>query len=151
MPQKRIYIENGIYMVTIKTYKNTKYFSADINSDNLLKVIFYCREKMPFKLYSFCVLPNHIHLLVQVCKQNNISDIVRHIKGRYSRLYGYDKVKIWQDSFYDRVIDNDNKFYNAVNYIETNPCKHNYVNDPNVWKWSSINYVLNECDVLEQG
>lgn len=49
-------------------------------------------------------------------------------------------VKIWQTSFYDHVIRNQNDFNNHANYIHYNPVKHGYVSKPQDWPWSSFFY-----------
>ncbi len=46
--------------------------------------------------------------------------------------------KIWQPSFHDHVIRDENDFNNHIEYIHYNPVKHGLVDDPGDWKWSSF-------------
>ena len=74
------------------------------------------------------IMPNHIHLLLQVNTDANgrsmiaptISTVVRLMKGTVSKQAGF---SVWQKGFYDHVIRNDNDYRDIWNYIEGNPSK----------------------------
>lgn len=74
------------------------------------------------------VMPNHIHLLLQINTDVNgrsmiaptISTVVRLMKGTVSKQAGF---AVWQKGFYDHVIRNDNDYLDIWNYIEGNPSK----------------------------
>ena len=74
------------------------------------------------------IMPNHIHLLLQIHTDANgrsmiaptISTVVRLMKGTVSKQAGF---AVWQKGFYDHVIRNDNDYRDIWNYIEGNPSK----------------------------
>ena len=74
------------------------------------------------------IMPNHIHLLLQINTDANgrsmiaptISTVVRLMKGAVSKQAG---VSVWQKGFYDHVIRNDDDYQDIWNYIEGNPGK----------------------------
>ena len=74
----------------------------------------------------FVIMPNHIHLLLQINTDVNgrsviaptISTVVRLMKGTVSRQAG---CAVWQKGFYDHVIRNDNDYQDIWNYIDGNP------------------------------
>ena len=74
------------------------------------------------------VMPNHIHLLLQINTDLNgrsmiaptISTVVRLMKGAVSKQAGF---SVWQKGFYDHVIRNENDYQEVWNYIEGNPGK----------------------------
>ena len=74
------------------------------------------------------IMPNHIHLLLQINTDVNgrsmiaptISTVVRLMKGSVSKQAGF---SVWQKGFYDHVIRNDNDYRDIWNYIEGNPSK----------------------------
>ena len=74
------------------------------------------------------IMPNHIHLLLQIHADANgrsmiaptISTVVRLMKGTVSKQAGF---AVWQKGFYDHVIRNDNDYRDIWNYIEGNPAK----------------------------
>lgn len=74
------------------------------------------------------IMPNHIHLLLQIHTDENgrsmiaptISTVVRLMKGMVSKQAGF---AVWQKGFYDHVIRNENDYQDIWNYIEGNPSK----------------------------
>ena len=77
---------------------------------------------------NFVVMPNHIHLLLQIHTDADgrsliaptISTVVRLMKGTVSKQAGF---SVWQKGFYDHVIRNDKDYQSIWNYIEGNPGK----------------------------
>ena len=77
---------------------------------------------------NFVIMPNHVHLLLQINTDVNgrsmiaptISTVVRLMKGTVSKQAGF---SVWQKGFYDHVIRNDNDYRDTWNYIEGNPSK----------------------------
>ena len=76
----------------------------------------------------YAVMPNHIHLLICIADEENgrpqvaptISRIIKQFKGVTSKRYGE---SLWQKSFYDHIIRDDNDFLRKWNYIDTNPAR----------------------------
>ena len=76
----------------------------------------------------YVVMPNHIHLLLQINTDTDgrsliaptISTVVRLMKGTVSKKAGF---PVWQKGFYDHVIRNEKDYREVWNYIEGNPGK----------------------------
>ena len=77
---------------------------------------------------NFVVMPNHIHLLLQIHTDADgrsliaptISTVVRLMKGTVSKQAGF---SVWQKGFDDHVIRNDKDYQSIWNYIQGNPGK----------------------------
>lgn len=64
MSQRRIYQDEYPYFVTTNT-RNRKPFFDDIRYAQLLhKIILEACKMKDFLVYAFCVMPDHLHLLV---------------------------------------------------------------------------------------
>jgi putative transposase len=84
----RYNLENYCHFVTTKTFQNSKIFSNDKAAELLIQTIFEVKEKLKFRLTAFAVMLDHLHFLMLVPdKRNTISDVMRHIKGRFARKY----------------------------------------------------------------
>lgn len=76
----------------------------------------------------FVIMPNHIHLLLQINTDADgrsmiaptVSTVVRLMKGTVSKQAGF---SVWQKGFYDHVIRNDHDYREIWNYIDGNPSK----------------------------
>ena len=155
----RFNLENYCHFITSKTYRSQKIFSKGKVADLLIQTLFEVKEKLNFRLIGFVVMPDHIHLMVVPDKRNSISDVMRHIKGRFSRRYNHfsrgmnspdygapnhragnlslPKPKVWQESFHDHVIRNRKEFDQRLNYLYNNPVKAKLVEKPEDYKYAS--------------
>jgi putative transposase len=155
----RFNLENSCHFVTSKTYRNARIFSNENSSELFIQTLFEVKEKFNFLVIAFVVMPDHIHLMLVPNERNTISDVMRHIKGRFSRRYNLlsrgmnspdyvipdhragnssvPETKVWQDSFYDHVIRNRKEFDERLNYLYNNPVKAKLVEKPDDYKYSS--------------
>lgn len=71
------------------------------------------------KLDEYIIMPNHIHLLLIVNKQNEItiSRIIKQYKMHVSKIIGY---SIWQKSFYEHIIRDEKEYWKIKKYIKDN-------------------------------
>ncbi len=84
-PQTRFYDKNYIYSITVTTYERFPYFKESILCDLWIEELQFCKELKNFKLFAFCLLPNHFHLLIQPSEKENISEIMKFFKENLSR------------------------------------------------------------------
>ena len=82
----------------------------------------------------YCIMPDHIHMILSINTDEDgrqiaaptVSTVVGHMKRWVSMQIGY---SIWQKSFIDRVIRNDQGYRAVWEYIENNPVKLDTAND----------------------
>ena len=88
------------------------------------------------KIDCFCIMPNHVHLLLsindetivdQIDKRSVISKVVGYIKMNATKeiCSKFGKQKIWQRGFYDHVIRNQQDYDEIAKYVQENPYKWN--------------------------
>ncbi|MCK5581390.1 MAG: transposase [Candidatus Omnitrophica bacterium] len=102
------------------------------------------KKKYEFKLYAYCLMTNHVHLLLETTSQGNISRIMQSITIAHIRYYNYKYQRcghVWQGRFMSPVVSSDEYFLTAMRYIEQNPLRANMVKNVDEYCWSS--YKLN--------
>ena len=82
--QKRYYSSNYTYFVTFCTKDSFPYFNENIFCDIFVDDLMLCKQLKQFKLYAFCLLPNHVHLLLKPGINFDISNIIHFIKKNVS-------------------------------------------------------------------
>jgi REP element-mobilizing transposase RayT len=110
--QKRYYEENLIYFIVTKTFENFPYFNEDIFCDLLIEELRICKELKKFKLYGFCLIYDHLNLLIHPNKEFNVSKIMFSIKKQFShnanRVIGNNNLKINEgEQTFVRLQDNN--------------------------------------------
>ncbi|MFA5888989.1 MAG: transposase [Candidatus Paceibacterota bacterium] len=100
-----------------------------------------------FKIHSFCLMPNHFHLIVEQCKDKSLSKLMSSICISYS-MYINKKYKrvghLFQDRFKSNIIEDDAQLMWTSAYIHMNPVKDGIVKSPEKYKWSSYNDYVEE-------
>lgn len=116
-----------------------------------------------YDLLAFCVMPNHVHLLLDLHSQaekipideevtdknyKQIYDIMHLIKG--GSAYEANKIlnrsgRLWQVESYDRYVRNIREFQNIVIYIANNPKKAGLANH---WRDFPFTYIRDDCQYL---
>ena len=129
------YSENGAYFVTICTQDRKPVLSAIVGDDAHIVpkpygqiVEKYIRNAPEIEKY--VIMPDHIHMIIRLdsgtmwasspTKSNRIASIVRSIKTLTTKEIGK---PIFQRSYYDHVIRNQQDYDETWEYIENNPQK----------------------------
>ena len=83
------------------------------------------------RLHAYCLMPDHLHLLIGPSEQESIVDFVRAFKGVSTRMswrHGFNG-RIWQPGFYDHFLRRDEDIEVAARYILGNPVRKGLVRD----------------------
>jgi putative transposase len=96
-------------------------------------------EAYGWRLYAYCLMPNHYHLLVRV-SDAGLSDGMRDLNGGFSRWTSkkYGRVAhLFQNRFGLNCVADEQEFLVASRYIVLNPVRAGLCADPSEWPWSS--------------
>ena len=135
---KKIRLEGDIYkavgspcFITIRIRENKNIFLNKLLANAFLDLLkMYCREN-DVLVYAYCIMPDHIHLLMSASEKKDIISFVREIKSLFTQIAwsnDYHGV-IWQRSFYDHFLRNDEDQNKVANYILQNPVRKGIVTD----------------------
>jgi len=150
---KRIFLDGYSYYITIVTYERNPIL---IDNISLLRESFrYAKSLFAFEVNEIVVLPDHIHMIINISSAKDYPKIISSIKRYFSKnceskyyqhikqsksreMAGYNP--IWQKRFYEHTIRDEKDYLEKVEYIQSNPVKHGYVETINDWKYSSLHY-----------
>jgi REP element-mobilizing transposase RayT len=108
----------------------------------LLSIITETKEKLPFYLYSFSLLPNHYHLGLET-QDIPISKIMHRVNFLYAMYFNYRHKKsghLFQDRFYGALVDKEDYLWEFSRYIDLNPVKAGLARAPQDYKWGSFRF-----------
>jgi putative transposase len=94
-----------------------------------------------YKLGSFAVMANHLHVLVlpQISPSRLLKSLKGHTAREANRLLGRTGEPFWQRESYDRWVRDSAEFARIAAYIENNPLKAGLVPRAEDYTWSSAN------------
>ncbi len=135
------YSSPGNYFVTIVTQNRLNVF-GEIIDEKLIKtkvgdiiedVLLTITVKYPnIQIPHFVMMPNHIHLIVQLYDHECLSDIIRwfkgyttvlYIRGARANLWTRFNKRLWQRNYYEHIIRNQHSYEYIANYIIMNPSR----------------------------
>lgn len=104
-------------------------------------MLFFDGER--YRLLAWCVMPNHVHALVEPAPGFGLAGVVGGWKSytakAANKLLKRDGV-FWRREYFDRYIRGERHYAIAVAYIENNPVKARLVSEAHLWRWSSARY-----------
>lgn len=98
-------------------------------------------DKKSYQLHSYCIMPNHVHLLITENIQAEIlykttASIKRYSVVRANKILQQVGQPFWADESYDHLVRNEQEFENINAYILNNPVKAGLVEKWQDWKFS---------------
>ena len=145
MRKQRILIDGHSYHVTARINRQEFLFDKENIKEMFLKVLEEAKLKFNFGLKNFCIMGNHIHLIIKPFKGENLSKIMQWILGvfaqRYNRRFTL-KGHVWYDRFKSKVIFTLRQYFNTFFYISNNPVKAGLVHKAAEYEYSGITHML---------
>ena len=152
MPRKaRKQADSGIYHVMLRGIDRQLIFEDSEDHFRFLDILQECREVCGFKLYAYCLMGNHVHILLKV-QEENLETIFKRIGGRYVYYYNvkYKRVgHLFQDRFKSEPVEDDTYFLTVLRYIHQNPVKAKLCAHVGDYSYSSYAEYLHESNTVD--
>jgi len=132
-------IDNGIYHVMLRGHNRAKLFESCEDYRRFLSTLSRYKKKFPFNLYHYCLMPNHIHLLIKIGAAENLPKLMSCVSLSYSHYSRkvYDRVGyIFQGRYKSLLIEDDSYLLDCGRYIEKNPVRAEIARDAADYEWS---------------
>lgn len=101
------------------------------------------REKYPMRILSYCLMPNHWHLLLYPAADDDLPQFMRWVGLTHTqrwhtahRTIGYGH--LYQGRYKSFPVQSDEHFLQVARYIERNPLRAKLVEKAQNWQWSSL-------------
>lgn len=132
--------ESGIYHVMVRGINKQDIFLDDEDNLRYLQTIARVKERIRFSVYGYCLMRNHVHLLLREENEISISQVMQRIGVSYVQWYNtkYERVgHLFQDRFLSVPIETDNQFLAVLRYIHRNPVEAGISRTCADYPWSS--------------
>ncbi|MBL7197921.1 MAG: transposase [Candidatus Omnitrophica bacterium] len=136
----RVFIDYACYHIITRGNQKQKVFIQEEDYLKYVSILKKAKRKYKINLYSYCLMPNHVHLLVAPEKAPTISGFMHWLSLGYTvyfnSKYGK-KGHLWQGRFKGKPILKGDYLIQCAAYIEGNPVRAKLVTDMAAYKWSS--------------
>jgi len=150
-------------------------FTRQENRRIIIDSLRYCIKEKGLNVYAYCLMSNHLHMIVNSNEPYELKDTIRDfkkytakknmeqiIKGNESRREWmmetfkkaakkskkYKNFKFWKSGNHALELYSEKFKWKKVNYIHHNPVKAGLVNKAEDWRYSSAENYAEEDDAL---
>jgi len=155
---------DGIYFLTFTIVDWVDIFTRQSYKQIMMDALRHCQSSKGLRLFAFCLMSNHIHLIASSSGKDKLFEIIRDFKrftnrtlikeieqgnesrkkwllnkfefaGRYlERIENY---KVWQDGYHAVELTSNKFTHQKLNYIHQNPVRAGIVSEPEHYIYSS--------------
>lgn len=130
-------------------------FADSEDYEKFLDILKECKTISEFEIFAYCLMGNHIHLLLKEVKEP-IEQIMKRIATRFVYWYNikYQRIgHLFQDRFKSEPVENDEYFLTVIRYIHQNPAKAGICKKTQDYTFSSYNEFFKkqtfvDCDFV---
>ena len=156
--------QNIFHYLTFVTFQRVPVFRSSTICQFFVDAIRETREKHPFKLIAYVIMPDHVHLIINPLKCY-IEVIGKELKGRSAHktikwlkesghITSLNKLKrripgkrnhsfsMWQEKVKSVDLKSEKFIHQKVDYVHMNPVRAGLCGHPADWKWSSYHAYL---------
>lgn len=142
--REQISAPGALYHIVCRGVNQRYIFRAPQDYKKFLNIIRVAKKKFKFYLYSYNLLPNHMHLFIEV-NEVSISEIMHYINGCYAGYFNRRYKRsghLFQDRFYSSLIDTEFYFWTVSAYIDLNAVRAGLAKFSKDYCWSSYQFYF---------
>ena len=144
--QPRLNSESGFYHVTTRGVDKSIIFKDDADRIRFLKRLRESSEKHAVEIHAWCLMDNHVHLLLRCSSANSLASFMRDMISKYAEYFNnrHDRVgALVQGRFWSAPIKSDEQLLSTVRYIHRNPEEAGMC-PADAYRWSSYQSYIRQ-------
>ena len=139
--QPRVYMEGILYYVTSKSGHTFNLFDDASDYNEYIGLISKYKQQYGFNLFSYVLMPKHVHMLIELKNNVPISDIMHNITSLYTKLYNSKYSKkghLFQNRFRAVLAEKETYMLDLVKEINLHPENEKLIADSKEYPYSSF-------------
>ena len=142
------------YHVVIKGADRQLLFEETSDYLKYLDILGYYKQTFSLEIYAYCLMSNHVHLLIHHPETVTLESIFRHMNTAYATWFNlkYDRTGFVQDGrYFSEPVETEGYLFTAIRYIHYNPTKAGLEKVPGEsYLWSSFHdYAKNHSTLTD--
>ena len=141
----------GIYHIILRGINRQIIFEDDEDYQKYLETLKTYLEKSGYIIFAYCLMSNHIHLLVKE-EIEELGIAFRRIGASYVNWYNSKygrRGHLFQDRYKSEVVEDDSYFLTVIRYIHQNPLKAGIVKNIADYRWQSYREYMGEIGICD--
>jgi REP element-mobilizing transposase RayT len=138
------------YHVVHRGWRRRRVFQAERDFARYLALLGEHSRCAEVPLLGFCLMPNHVHLLLGLCPVNKAAAVVEGVHNRYAEESAEWRAltrPVWNPRWFLAPLD-FNALWSTLRYVELNPVRSALADKPEAYRWSSAAAHIAASDAL---
>jgi putative transposase len=127
------------YLITTVTHERKRYFEDACCARALVNALKHSDAKKLSHTHAYVVMPDHLHWLMTLGNEPDLSDTVGRVKGESARrintVLGRQGSPIWQHGFHDHALRHEEDTRDIARYVVANPLRAGLVDRIGDYPW----------------
>lgn len=143
---------SGIYHIIMRGINRQIIFRDNEDANRYIQTLAMFQKKCGYKIYAYCLMGNHVHLLMEEIEED-IGDSIKRISVSYVYWYNWKYERcghLYQDRYRSETVEDDRYFLTVLRYIHQNPIKAGLVISPGEYRWSSYREYLGSGHFIDK-
>ena len=150
--QARKKSSSDVYHIILKGINDQVIFEDKEDNLRFIETLKKYKEISEYKIFAFCLMGNHLHLLLKTGKEG-LDVIMKRLAGSYVYWYNWKYNRsghLFQDRYKSEAVENDSYLLTVLRYIHLNPLKAGLCKKPENYKYSSYNdYISGHSELVD--
>ena len=143
--------ESGIFHVMLRGINKQTIFEDDEDRERFVDTIERYKAISKYKVYGYCLMSNHIHLLLKETEET-ISNVIKRISSSYVYWYNWKYGRcghLFQERYKSEIVENEAYLLTVLRYIHQNPVKAGLSINVQDYKWTSYYEYIKKPIITE--
>lgn len=136
----RIQFPGAFYHALSRGNERKVIFRTEADYELFLEALSECCLRFGARVHTYCLMPNHFHLLLET-REGNLSGFMKRLLGVYTIRFNRRHRRtghLFQGRYKAFLVEKENYLLELSRYIHLNPCRAGMVTDPEAYRWSSM-------------
>jgi putative transposase len=129
----------GIHHVWARGVERRNVFVCDDDRRDYLAILGRVVEKFAWRCLAYCLMDNHVHLLVEI-ETPNLGRGMQRLHGSYGGTFNERHGRtghLFEGRYGSKPMTSDEQLWWAIAYIANNPVDAGMCTDASTWRWGS--------------
>ena len=141
MRRNRQLLEGAEYHVTVRINRGEKIFLVQEDRELFMAIFKRAKKKFTFSIRNFCIMGNHVHMLIKPGHGESLSKIMQWLLGVFAQAWNKRhglSGHLWGDRFFSRILNGILDIMRVFLYIDYNPVIAGIVERPEQWEYGGL-------------
>ena len=146
-------LETGFFHIMVQGIKKEEIFYKNEYKQKYIELAKLFLEKQNVKLISYCVMSNHVHMIIYSEDIKELTKFMERLNTTYAMHYNKNENRVgyvYRDRFKSKELYSQDYLTRCIKYIHMNPVKAGIVRKEKDYKYSSYNDYINKTGIVTE-